>query len=346
MMGRRATMGASVVLGLILILVGLVFWVPDAGYATRILRFEHKGKTIFGQISLPHNGEQAPLDCIVFVHGDGEMDRSAFGYFDPYFSKFAEHGWCAFSWDKPGVGDSDGDWLSYSMADRAALIDDAIAALRAAPNLDIDRVGVLGFSQAGWVMPQLDVEAGDIDFIVFVSPAVNWMAQSAYMTALRRRFAPDSDAKVAAEAELEALINDGAGYDAFLALSKRSEVFELDDFSKARWDFVVRNAQADLSEDLARLPNVPILLLAGGRDGQVDANKSVAAFKAILPPEQLQVHLFEDAGHSMVPTKERRPMTGEDGLWLLGKVMLWGSGAFVDGYWATLNGFIAAQFSE
>lgn len=345
MIGRRITIGASAVLGLVLVLVALVFWVPDAGYAAREFKFEYKGETIVGQISLPPQHESGPLDCIVIVHGDGEMDRAAFGYFDPYFSQFAEQGWCTLSWDKPGVGGSSGDWLSFDMAGRAALVDQAIAALRVEPTLEIDQIGVLGFSQAGWVMPKIDVQAGHVDFIVFVSPAVNWMAQSEYMTNLRRSFTPDSEAKMAAEAELDALINGGGSYDAFLALSNKSEFFTPDYFSEARWGFAVHNARADLSDDLAQLPPLPILLLAGGMDGQVDARKSVATFKEILPAEQLQVQLFEEAGHSMVPVDERRPMTGEDGLWLLGKVMLWGSGAFVDGYWATLNGFIAAQFN-
>ncbi|MCF4099532.1 alpha/beta hydrolase family protein [Maritalea mediterranea] len=344
MIGRRVALGASAVLGLVLVVLAFVFWVPDAGYATKPFSFTYEDQKIAGQITLPNSPVGDQPNCIVFVHGDGAMDREAFGYFDPYFSQFAEQGWCSLSWDKPGVGQSSGDWLGYDMSDRTALVEAAIAALRADSGLAVDRVGVLGFSQAGWVMPKIDVAASNVEFIVFVSPAINWMKQSTYMTDLRRSFEPDSDAKMAAEAELDRLIETGGSYQEFLALSSQSELVDAEAFSEARWDFVVRNASADLRDDLRQLPEVPVLLLLGDRDGQVDAQESRVVFEELLPADQLEVHMFDKAGHSMVPVDRRKPMSGEDGLWLIGKIMLWGSAAFVDDYWATLNGFIAAQF--
>ncbi|WP_166638930.1 alpha/beta hydrolase family protein [Maritalea mobilis] len=344
MMSRRFSLGASALVGIVLVVAAFIFWLPDASYATKPITFTFRGAQISGQVALPHEKQKQETDCLVFVHGDGEMDATALGYFDPYFSQFAERGWCSFAWDKPGIGGSEGDWLNYSMEDRAALVEAAIDALRAETGLQIGRVGLIGFSQAGWVMPKVGVAAKNIDFIVFVSPAVNWMAQSDYMTQLRRSFEADPKDKMADEAKLDTLINEGGRYEDFIALSERSAYISADYFSKARWEFAVRNAHADLSEDVRRLKGVQVLLMLGGQDGQVDAQESAATFKELLPADQLTLHMFDEAGHSMVPVAERKPMSGTDGLWLLGKVMLWGSEAFVDGYWATLNEFIAAQF--
>ncbi len=346
MISRGAVFGTSAVFGVVLVALAFVFLSPDAVHATRQIEFDFQENQVAGQITLPQNYDGEPIDCIVFVHGDGAMDRGAFGYFDPYFSTFAQQGWCTLSWDKPGVEASEGDWLSFSMADRAALVDAGIEALRSQSGVNVDQIGVLGFSQAGWVMPKIDVAAHKVEFMVFVSPAINWMAQSNYMTQLRRSFAPDSEAKIAAEAQLDALIENGGSYQDYVRLSESVEFFDADDFTEQWWDFAVRNAGADMTQDLAALPAMPILLLAGGRDGQVDAQNSVETFERLVPEDHLRVVWFDEAGHSMLPVDERKPMSGNDGLWLLGKVMLWGSEAFVDGYWAALNGFIAAQFEQ
>ncbi len=149
MISRRAVFGTSAVLGLVLVVLAFVFLSPDVGHATKPIEYKFQDKLVTGHVTLPTDYDGQSIDCIVLVHGDGAMDRSAFGYFDPYFSQFAENGWCTLSWDKPGVESSEGDWLSFSMDDRAALVEASIEALRKRDGLSVDKVGVMGFSQAG-----------------------------------------------------------------------------------------------------------------------------------------------------------------------------------------------------
>jgi len=89
----------------------------------------------------------------LIVHGDGPQDRwSASGYL-PIVNALLDECIAVFSWDKPGIGGSTGNWLSQSMDDRAVV---ASAALEYVRNLDESsgkRIGYLGFSQAGWVIP-------------------------------------------------------------------------------------------------------------------------------------------------------------------------------------------------
>lgn len=65
-------------------------------------------------------GTDKPSACMVFVHGSGGMPRDAYGYYESFWRLFARKGWCSLSWDKPGVGGSEGDWRLQSMKDRAA----------------------------------------------------------------------------------------------------------------------------------------------------------------------------------------------------------------------------------
>jgi len=70
---------------------------------------------------------------------------------------------------KPGTG-APGDWREQTIADRA---DDTLAAielLRSWPGVDASRVGVMGFSQGGWVSPVVGTTAPEkVAFLINVS---------------------------------------------------------------------------------------------------------------------------------------------------------------------------------
>jgi len=74
-------------------------------------------------------------------------------------------------YDKRGVGGSTGDWTTSSFEDLAG---DAVAAfdyLRSRRDIDGAQIGLLGVSQAGWIMPMAAVRAPGIAFVVSVSGA-------------------------------------------------------------------------------------------------------------------------------------------------------------------------------
>lgn len=69
------------------------------------VNFDHAGGRFSGLLVRPA-GDTGRLPCIVFVHGDGPMERDAFGYYKAYWRQFASDGFCSLSWDKPGTGNS------------------------------------------------------------------------------------------------------------------------------------------------------------------------------------------------------------------------------------------------
>ncbi|WP_260081260.1 alpha/beta hydrolase family protein [Phaeobacter inhibens] len=115
------------------------------------------------------------------VHGDGPQDRVSGGGYAPLINVFLDQGIAVASWDKPGVGASGGNWLHQSMADRASETSAALSLLN--QRFDDMALGAVGFSQAGWVLPQLTRR--DADFLVLVGPAVSWQDQGDYYTRVR-----------------------------------------------------------------------------------------------------------------------------------------------------------------
>jgi hypothetical protein len=77
----------------------------------------------------------------------------------------------ALIYDKRGVGESTGSFAHATFDD---LSDDAVAAADAAaaqPDIDSDRVGLLGFSQGGWVVAQAAQASDAVAFVAAYSPS-------------------------------------------------------------------------------------------------------------------------------------------------------------------------------
>lgn len=89
-----------------------------------------------------------------------------------------------FTWDKARVGASTGNWLEQTMADRATEALTARLAIAELDTIDIDQIGFLGFSQAGWVLPRVANEITPA-FTVIVGGAVSWSDQGTYYNRVR-----------------------------------------------------------------------------------------------------------------------------------------------------------------
>lgn len=172
--------------------------------------FKANGAQVKGTLWLP---DQPPLTAIVIVPGETAGRTSAGGY-APFINTLLDAGVAVASWDKPGIGVSEGDWLSQSMDDRANETRAALAALSG--RMEGLSVGALGFSQAGWVLPR--ISAQDTAFLVLAGPAISWRSQGAFntRTRLKRSGMGDADVEQAVEQkrlEDERLFGAGAHYD-------------------------------------------------------------------------------------------------------------------------------------
>ena len=109
-----------------------------------------------------HRTDSTPIGGIVIVHGSNDEPRTVFG---PWVDYLAWRGWTVAVFDKRGSGQSTGDWKKGGFEELASDVRAVARFTHAQAPLKGKPVGLLGISQAGWVMP-LAAQDGGIDFIV------------------------------------------------------------------------------------------------------------------------------------------------------------------------------------
>src|SRR5690606_22517510 len=87
---------------------GVSYAQNSENYKEEDLSFISNGNKISGRLMSPPAESAQKLPVVVFVHGSGPEDFSASGNYGYLFEKFTEIGFACFSWDRPGVGDSEG----------------------------------------------------------------------------------------------------------------------------------------------------------------------------------------------------------------------------------------------
>jgi uncharacterized protein len=146
------------------------------------VRFTCMGAQIAGTLDLPPG--RGPFPAVAWVHGAGESARLPYDG-APLVQALVDSGIAVFSYDKRGVGESEGeccpgDYGQFNLL--AADVDGAVAALVSRTEIDPNRIGLFGASQAGWVVPLAAVRSnGRVAFTVLVdAPAVSTGEEDLY----------------------------------------------------------------------------------------------------------------------------------------------------------------------
>ena len=112
-----------------------------------------------------------PFPAIVFGHGSGRQTKDEAMSVK---SRMTQAGFAVLRYDKRGVGDSTGTYEGVGIANSERMVgllaDDmaaGVAFLRTRPEIDPNRIGLMGISQAGWIMP-LAAERAPVRFMVLV----------------------------------------------------------------------------------------------------------------------------------------------------------------------------------
>lgn len=148
----------------------------------------NEGANLAATISYPPGTDRFP--GVVLVHGSGRMTRDQLRRQQDHL---VSKGIAVLSYDKRGVGESTGHYDNVGVRtspERMPLLGrDALACLRTLrgdPRVDPARVGFLGSSQAGWIIPAALAAAapGDARFAVVLSgPATSVGLEYAYSEA-------------------------------------------------------------------------------------------------------------------------------------------------------------------
>lgn len=135
------------------------------------IRFESAGVSLAGTIYKPRHSHAA----VVFVHGSGQAPRMR-----EFASLLAKNGISVLTYDKRGVGESGGIYVgpeagtnNVDSANLTLLAEDASAAVNVLHQRDKSvPIGLVGISQAGWVIPIAANKNPLVDFTVLFSGAV------------------------------------------------------------------------------------------------------------------------------------------------------------------------------
>ena len=143
------------------------------------VKFESQGVTLAGSIIKPKN----PFAAVVIVHGSDPVKREM-----EFAKRLAKEGIAVLTYDKRGGGESGGVYVGPSVSTNNIdttnlnlLSNDANEAVKTFRTYLKDKktpIGLVGFSQAGWIIPITASKNPQIEFMVLFScPTITTLEQ-------------------------------------------------------------------------------------------------------------------------------------------------------------------------
>jgi len=223
-------------------------------------------------IYLPPTDGQHP--AVVWVHGAGEAARIPYQF--PVFRDLVAAGVAVMTYDKRGVGESEGECCpgdSGKFNLLTADVDGAIEVLRSRPEIDPEQIGLIGASQAGWIAPGAAVDENAAFMALAAAPTVGHDIANRY-----ERLAAGEEGDLTLEEIAEKLRSTSPGFDPL--------------------------------PDLERL-DIPELWLFGDADENTPTPESMAILDQLQTEgHDITVIVYPDAGHGLLDTPPTTPDAG------------------------------------
>jgi pimeloyl-ACP methyl ester carboxylesterase len=243
----------------------------------------------------------------------------------PHYHRAASHlvkeGIAVLITDKRGVGDSTGTYVETP--DMMVPAEDAVAKVKfltGRKEIDARYIGVMGWSQGGWVGPLAATMSSKIAFVITVSgPGVAIQEQVIYQRGqelLDAGLNPKDVEEIADyRRRLWAYYGTGKGYDELQPVAETakmkpwfskigsdgsSTLYKPEVLADARFQFF-RNLQYDPGSALAKL-KAPILAIFGDKDRLIPVKESVERLIKILSEKDhldFTIRVFQNAGHGI-----------------------------------------------
>lgn len=283
-----------------------------SGYDEKEVQFANGTINLTGSLLFPKG--EGPFPAAVIVHGSGESDRSN-PWTAAYAKSLAQRGIAVLYPDKRGSGKSQGDWRTAGFTD---LADDAVAGVELLfkdARIDKSRIGVIGFSQGGHIVPLAAARSSHISFVIDVSgstvPIFEQIADEIVLGAERAGLSEKQInilTDINAKGLRYALTGNGWNeYQSALNAAKSGElkgqkIIEGFPDKPDHWTAAFIRAIGDFDpmpywEKLS----VPVLFIYGGQDTQIRIAKSINRIKEKLSPNKRNytVMLFNNNGHGL-----------------------------------------------
>jgi uncharacterized protein len=157
----------------------------DVSFRTEEISFSAGKFFIKGNLLTPLKGENFPV--VLFCTGSGPTNMQQTIKMSKVLRRFIKSGFAFFLDDKPGSGESTGEFSGDSLfQERAMILTREIEILKLHPLINPKQIGLYGSSQAGYVMPLVLENSQDVAFMIAWScPAMSSVEQSAYLVKMQ-----------------------------------------------------------------------------------------------------------------------------------------------------------------
>ncbi|HOY97694.1 MAG TPA: alpha/beta hydrolase [Catalimonadaceae bacterium] len=170
---------SAIFLWIILMTLSELAFSQSVDFTVVDVKFESQGVTLAGSVLTPNK----PYAAVVIVHGSDPVKREM-----EFAQRLAKEGIAVLTYDKRGVGESGGVYVGPSVgtnnidpSNLELLAQDANAAvhtLRTSLKAKDTPIGLIGFSQAGWIIPIAASKNPQIEFMVLFScPTITTLEQ-------------------------------------------------------------------------------------------------------------------------------------------------------------------------
>ncbi len=268
-------------LWLLLIALPEIMFSQSIDFAIQDVKFESEGVTLAGSILTP----KKTIAAVVIVHGSDPVKREL-----EFAKRLAREGIAVLTYDKRGVGESGGVYVGPSVGTNnidstnlTLLSQDASAAVNTFRNFLKDKktlIGLVGFSQAGWIMPMAASKNPLVEFMVLFScPTITTLEQ------LRFQFFTNGD------------IN-------FWENHTEADALEHTTNDPDRYQFVATDPKVSLNT-----LSIPGLWLFGEKDIQIPVKLCIAQLNTLkVQGKPFEYTLFSALGHNTSSDNDKVPV--------------------------------------
>ncbi|KMQ62605.1 hypothetical protein ACM40_10045 [Chryseobacterium sp. BLS98] len=266
---------------LLLIALPQIVFSQSTDFTVQDVKFESQGITLAGSVLQPKN----PFAAVVIVHGSDPVKREM-----EFAKRLAKEGIAVFTYDKRGVGESGGVYVGPSVGTNnidptnlTLLAHDANAAVKTFRNYLKDKktpIGIVGFSQAGWIIPIAASKNPQIDFIVLFScPTITTLEQ------LRFQFYTN-------------------GNNSFWENHTEADAIEHTRNDPDRYQFVATDPKTSLNT-----LSIPGLWLFGEKDIQIPVKLCIEQLNTLkVQGKPFEYTLFSKLGHNTSSSDDTAPV--------------------------------------
>jgi pimeloyl-ACP methyl ester carboxylesterase len=249
-------------------------------YTIQDVRFESQGITLVGSIIIP----KSPFAAVVIVHGSDPVKREM-----EFAKRLAKEGIAVLTYDKRGVGESGGVYVGPSVGtnniDTTNLhvlsgdANEAVKTFRTSLKVKEIPIGLVGFSQAGWIIPITATINSQIEFMVlFSAPTITTLEQ------LRFQFYTN-------------------GNDKFWENHTEADAREHTMHDPDRYSFVATDPK-----DFLKTISIPGLWLFGEKDIQIPVKVCIEQLNTFkVQGKPYEYTLFSRLGHNTVSDSDATP---------------------------------------